>query len=309
MAPSPGQPNPLHTLAPAAAVFALWLLVCAGILALGAAPLDLSALQHALVPLFSLFFIVLLAALCAFFTLFQEPRFARFPALRRAMLLGSLALALALAAGVRGGVIAEGPAALVISANLIVFALLLGNALVSALRRPSELIPVCAVMSAADLFSVFAGPSKTMAASIETYYREGQVGAAPWSDFLLIKIAVPGAEHLVPVFGVADVIILAFLTAAARKFGIDDNVAGRAIEPKRFFPYFSAAACGLAAALLAAQALGVFLPALPAMALFFFGYTLPRHRAMRNMHRTEAIATVIGCALVAGLTASALVLF
>ncbi len=303
----------LFALWPVAAVFALWSLLSLGIRALGAAPLDFSALHHLLVPGFSVFFIVLIAWGCAFFTLVQEPFFERIPGLRRIMILGSLALAFGLAIAIRHEAVPRDPAFVLASANLVVFALLVGNYLVSALNRPSEIIPVCVVMSVADLFSVYAGPSKKIAATVETYYLSGQVGPAPWSDFLLVKIAVPGVEYMLPVFGVADVIILAFLTAAAKKFLLDDNVAGLGIgsrgPSKRPALYLPIAGVGLAAALLTAQFLNVFLPALPLMALFFLVYTLPRHPEMRRMQQTEWTATLIGCAFLFGLAASGMIGF
>jgi hypothetical protein len=159
-------------------------------------------------------------------------------------------------------------------------------------------------MSAADLLSVFAGPSKQMIKGIDVFYRDGRVGTVPWSDFLLVKIAVPGVGHLLPVFGVADVIILAFLIAAAHKFRLDDNFLGRRLgemgEGRRIFLWFPAAAAGLVFALLAAHGFSLFLPALPVIALFFLGYTLPRHPPMRLLQRTEWAVVCGSLALLSG---------
>jgi hypothetical protein len=310
MSSSLEHPIDQHAFWPTAAVFALWSLVSLGILAVGEAPVDPSTLYNFLVPLFSLLFIILIASSCALFTLYQEFYFVRRPGLRRIMIFSSLALGVGLAVAMRNDSVPRDPASVLASANLIVFALLIGNYLPSALKRPSELVPVCIVMSVADLFSVFAGPSKRIAASVETYYLGGQVGPVPWSDFLLVKIAVPGIEHTLPVFGVADVIILSFLTAAAGKFKISDNLAGPGIEEmrvsKRPAPYLPVAALGLACAVLAAQFLNVFLPALPVMGLFFLAFTLPRYPRMRQLQRTEWVAVIVGCAVFFGLTAASM---
>lgn len=48
----------------------------------------------------------------------------------------------------------------------------------------------------------------------------------PLADILVLKISVPGQENLLPVFGVADWIIVAFRAASVAKFNLNDNIAG-----------------------------------------------------------------------------------
>ena len=304
MIPAAVRPIPARAFLPAGAVFILFSLVPLGLLAPGPVSIEGATVARLLFPLFALIFIVILSLACAVFTLYQEPFLIRFPGLRRLIVLGSLALGAGLVLLLRHTESYREVLFVLASANLVVFALLLGNFLVSGLNRPSELVPVCIVMSAADLLSVFAGPSKQMIEGIDVFYRGGRVGTIPWSDFLLVKIAVPGVDHLLPVFGVADVIMLAFLIAAAHKFRIDDNLLGRGLgemeDCRRISLWFPAAAAGLTFALLAAHGFSMFLPALPVIALFFLGYTLPRHPKMRLLQRTEWAVVLISLALLSG---------
>jgi len=303
MTPASSQPFPACAFLPAGAIFVFLSLAPLGILSLSPAALP-GEFARLLVPVVALAFIVILSIACAVFTLYQEPWFIRFPGVRRLTLLISLALATGLVLLLRHTEIQREVFLALASANLVVFALLVGNFLVSGLHRPSELVPVCIVMSAADLLSVFAGPSKLIIETIDVYYRDGQVGAVPWVDFLLVKIAVPGASQLLPVFGVADVVILAFLIAAAHKFRLDDNLLGCGLDEmkarRRLSLWFPAAAAGLAVALLAAHGFNLFLPALPVIALCFLGYTLPRHPAMRLLQKTEWVVVVTGLVLLSG---------
>lgn len=295
---------PFRAFLPAGIVFILFSFVSLGLLATAPLSFDLSTFAPLLVPLAALIFIVMLSMACAVFTVYQEPLFARFQGLRRIMVLGALTLEAVLVSVLCHTHIHQNLFCALASANLVVMALLLGNFLVSGLNRPSELIPVCIVMSIADLISVVNGPSKQMIEGIEAFYRHGRLGAVPWSDFLLVKIAVPGVDHMLPVFGVTDVVVLAFLVAAAHKFRLNDNLLGRGLGDMpgwlclaRWFP---AAAGGLAFALLAAHGFDMFLPALPVIACFFLGYTVPRYPKMRLLGRTEWTVVSVSLAILCG---------
>jgi hypothetical protein len=304
MIPASVRQIPARAFLPAGGVFVTFSLVPLGLLTAGPIFLDGTAAARFLVPLFALIFIVMLSMACAVFTLYQETFFTRFPGLRRIMVLGSFTLGIGLVLLLRHADIQREVLFVPASANLVVFALLLGNFLATGLTRPSELVPVCSVMSVADLLSVFAGPSKQMVEGIDVFYRDGRVGPVPWSDFLLVKIAVPGVDHLVPVFGVADVVILAFLVAAAHKFRLDDNLLGRAlaeVQGRRCLArWFPAAGAGLFLALLAAHSFNLFIPALPVMAVLFLGYTLPRHPKMRMLRSSEWVVVIVCLALLSG---------
>ncbi|MGE4544294.1 MAG: hypothetical protein AB7D06_09300 [Pedobacter sp.] len=304
MTPVSLRPIPVRAFLPAGAVFMFFSLLPLGVLTAGPVSLGGAMVARFLIPASALIFIAILSLACAVFTLYQEPMFLRFPGIRRIMVLGSLSLGAGLFLLLRHTEMYRDVFFILASANLVLFALLLGNFLVAGLSRPSELVPVCIVMSVTDLLSVLAGPSKQMIEGIDVFYRNGRKGPVPLADFLLVKIAVPGVDHLLPVFGVADVVILAFLIAAAHKFQLDDNLLGRGFWEKkgcRRLPlWFPAAGAGLAFALLAAHGLGIFLPALPLVAVFFLGYTLPRHPKMRLLRRTEWAVVLISLAFLSG---------
>ena len=156
------------------------------------------------------------------------------------------------------------------TAHLLVMANVLGGWLVFPLRRMSELIPLGAVLLMADLFSVFRGPSREIAETLEKFYRSGMAGPAPLVDFVILRIPVPGATGLVPVFGVSDWIAVAFLSAAAHRFGVPDNLVGPG--PRENAPvalFFPAASAGLLAGMILAWTVGRFVPALPVVVMVF----------------------------------------
>ncbi len=177
------------------------------------------------------------------------------------------------------------------SANLLVFACLIGTWMAMAMKRPSELVPVCVVVSLSDLFSVFSGPTKHLAAGIKTYYAEGMQGPPPVTDFLLVKFALPGTETLVPVFGISDWIVIVFLSATAAKFRLNDNLAGKSVaamaDAARLSAYFPVTAAGLLAAIAAAHTTQRFLPALPFISLVFLCFMLIRYPRVRQLEKKE----------------------
>jgi hypothetical protein len=181
------------------------------------------------------------------------------------------------------------------TANLIVFANLLGSWITIALKRQAELVPVSVVVVLADLFSVFKGPSREIIENLTVYYEAGMAGSPPVFDFLVLKIAVPGMMQLVPAFGVSDWIIIAFFSAAAVKFGFNDNLAGKGINEmlsrRRPAFYFPVSAIGLFVAVQAAQALDIFLPAIPLVVIFFMSYTVMQYPDTRRLKRSDWLAT------------------
>jgi hypothetical protein len=193
------------------------------------------------------------------------------------------------------------------SSNLLVFAALLGSWMVAPLTRPAEIVPVCVVMTAADLFSVLAGPTREIASDLRIFYEGGMEGAAPAAESLLIKIAVPGFERLVPLFGVADWIMVVFLAAAVAKFGMNDNLAGPSLgsmlERRRVSFYVPVAASGLILAVLTAQGLDIFLPALPVVSVVFLGYILFRYPQARLLKYSDWVAILLVSGIAAGLIA------
>ncbi len=230
----------------------------------------------------------------------------RFAAVSEAWIGGRprLRTALLLALAVAGAVLAFLPGeagpwrAALGSANLLALALVLGTWLSAPLTRPAELVPVCAVMSFADIYSVLRGPTAYLAEGIEQYYRGGMEGPAPIGDYLLVKVAVPGLEAPMPLFGVADWVIVVFLASAALKFGMDDVEAG-------WRPGLAAGAAGLLLAVGLAQGLGLFIPALPVVALVFLGVTMVREPQVLRLVRSDwvclgAAGVVLGVLLAVG---------
>jgi hypothetical protein len=102
-------------------------------------------------------------------------------------------------------------------------------------------------------------------------------GPAPLVDFIILRIPVPGAGRLMPVFGVSDWIAAAFLSAAAFRFGVRDNLIGP--EPRKDRPvdfFLPAASAGLLAALFLAWTIDRFIPALPVVVVVFLLVTAVR---------------------------------
>jgi hypothetical protein len=187
--------------------------------------------------------------------------------------------------------------------NLLLFANLVGTWMTAPLKRPGELLPLCVVMALADIFSLMAGPTYDIARTVEDYYKTGMKGAIPAGDFILIKIGVIGRLGLMPVFGVADWIIVVFFSTAAAKFGMNDNLAGKGMDKmilqENISLYFSAAASGLLAAVFLAQYLNTFVPALPLVAALFLGYIMVRYPEARRINKREW-TLALGAVLIMG---------
>jgi len=192
------------------------------------------------------------------------------------------------------------------TANLIVFANLVGSWMAFPLKRATELVPVCLVMVLADLFSVMGGPTQKIIERLQEYYAGGMAGPVPAAEFILVKIAVPGADRLVSIFGLADWIMVVFLAAAAAKFNMNDNLAGPGAAGKgswRPIVYMPVSGMGLLTAVLLAHQLGLFLPALPFIVLFFMSYILVRYPEARRLSRSDWLTTggaaAVMCAIMA----------
>ncbi|PIE60949.1 MAG: hypothetical protein CSA29_05875 [Desulfobacterales bacterium] len=181
------------------------------------------------------------------------------------------------------------------AANLLFFACVAGHWLTLPLRRPAELIPLCIVMSMVDVFSVFKGPTKEFTHAIAAHYNSGAAGRPPMVDFILVKLPLPGMSELMPVFGVVDWILIVMLSGAAAKFDMNDNLFGR--DGKL---YFSAAALGLVFALLAARGAGIYLPALPMIAVCFFVVVAYRSSVVLKLSRNELPAMILAGVIACG---------
>ncbi|SCY79892.1 hypothetical protein SAMN05216233_12250 [Desulfoluna spongiiphila] len=144
------------------------------------------------------------------------------------------------------------------------------------LKSPAELLPLVSVMVCADAVSYLVGPTHHIAQDVAAYYTGGRQGLFPLYEVLLMKFPSPGTHALYPFFGVADWFMVVFLGSASRFFILGDRVAG-----------IPAAVLGLFLAVAAAWLLGVFVPALPVLALFYLAVMGMRHTAVFKPGRRE----------------------
>ncbi len=230
-------------------------------------------------------FVLLGCLLNTLFLVYADPWFHRHPGIRGGCLLFSLAAAGLMYLLAQHWLIKTPLFYMVYTANLLVLANLLGSWLVSPLQRQAELVLVCLVM--ADLFSIIRGPTHSFIKTIQVYYESGLAGPPPGADFLLVKIPLPGLNHLQPLFGVSDWIIIVFLSGAAAKFHINDNLAGKGLAAmtadRRAGVYVPVAAVALLIAIFAAGLLNRFIPALPVIAVLFVAFILFRYSSARQL--------------------------
>src|SRR6056297_1201 len=145
---------------------------------------------------------------------------------------------------------------------------LVGIILARYVKRLWEVLPLALVMMLADFSSWAVGPTADFARQIEDYYRAPE-GPLPLIDIVLVKLTYPGANGLVPVFGISDWIIVVFFAAVARRYRINDNIIGPARDPeqKGRGRYLPVSLVALFLAILLAHAGETFIPALPLIVL------------------------------------------
>jgi hypothetical protein len=268
------------------------------------------AIHPFIIPVSVILFMMIASFVTEIFIVYVDDYLTEIPFLRAFMLMWTAVVAISVylvttRAGIKGHVVSGFG-----TANLLVFACLCATWMTTGLKQPSELVPVCAVVALADLFSVLAGPTKHLAEGIAAYYEKGMEGPPPFTDYILIKITVPGISIPMPLFGVSDWLILVFFCSAMVKFGLNDSIGGMGIaainERKRLSFYFPVAAIGLAVAVLSAQVTGLFLPALPIMVLFFLGHSLWSHEGMRRLSAKEWRLLIVFSVVMISILVSAL---
>lgn len=160
--------------------------------------------------------------------------------------------------------------AVVKSGLLLLVATVTGAAMARYVNRLWELVPVCIVMTLADFASWMYGPTAGFTQQIQQYYL-APAGPPPLVDMLLVKLAFPGIAGLTPVFGLADWIMVVFFAIVARRYGVNDNLIGLPGETLarqgRIGCYLPVSVVALLLATMLAQATGLFIPALPVIAL------------------------------------------
>lgn len=156
------------------------------------------------------------------------------------------------------------------SSLLLLIATLTGAAMARYVRRLWELVPVCIVMTLADFASWLYGPTAGFSEEIQRYYLAPE-GPPPLVDMVLVKLAFPGEAGLAPVFGISDWIMVVFFALVASHHQVNDNLAGPSGESLarqgRIGRYLPVPVVALFVAIVLAQTTGLFVPALPVIAL------------------------------------------
>jgi hypothetical protein len=186
-------------------------------------------------------------------------------------------------------VVAWQPLLTVIKSGLLLLAAtVIGAALARYVHRLWEIVPVCIVMTLADLVSWSYGPTAGFTQEIKQYYLAPE-GPPPLIDMILIKLALPGPAGLAPIFGISDWIMVVFFAIVARRYEVNDNLLGPSGEKLarqgsigRYLPVSVAA---LFVAIVMAQTTGLFIPALPLIALIMLLWYTSRH--LRARRRTQ----------------------
>jgi hypothetical protein len=184
--------------------------------------------------------------------------------------------------------------------GLILLALPLGYWVGDRMDKVTNLVPLAVAMAFADIFSVFQGPSRRIAADMTEYQEkvyeamlqaqatappeQAATAAAaaaeaikvPWINYLFVHMPLP-LHDAAAVMGVGDFVILAFMFRAVWVHGLNVRVV-----------YLTTLAMTILA-LGASQVLGLALPALVSIAfgtIIVLWFTEPR---MRRLDRQEIV--------------------
>ncbi len=169
------------------------------------------------------------------------------------------------------------------SSLLLLIATITGAAMARYVHRLWEIVPVCVVMTLADFASWLYGPTASFTRQIQQYYLTPE-GPPPLVDMILIKLAFPGSTGLAPVFGISDWIMVVFFAIVANRYEVNDNMGGPSGETLarqgRIGRYLPVSVVALFIAIVLSQTTGLFIPALPLIALimllWYFGRYLLR---------------------------------
>jgi hypothetical protein len=171
------------------------------------------------------------------------------------------------------------------SGLLLLVATVTGAALARYVHRLWELVPICIVMTLADFSSWLYGPTAGFSRQIQQYYLTPE-GPPPLIDMVLIKLVFPGPAGLAPVFGISDWIMVVFFAIVARRHGVNDNLIGVSGETLarqgRIGRYLPVSVVALFVATVLAQVTGLFIPALPLIALIMLFWYAVRYLRRRR---------------------------
>jgi hypothetical protein len=103
---------------------------------------------------------------------------------------------------------------------------------------------------------------------------------------ILVKLVFPGDVGLAPAFGISDWIMVVFFAILARRFEANDNLFGISGEilarAGRVGLYLPVSVAALFAAILLAQLTGLFVPALPLIAVIMLAWYSARFLLVRG---------------------------
>jgi len=176
--------------------------------------------------------------------------------------------------------------AAVATANLLFGATILGALLSVAVKRVGELVPVCLTAVAADVMSVYKGPTKAIAEDISKYYSSGLEGRPPLVDSVLIKAGVPGFEVPVPLFGVSDWILLVVLSSALLRLNKTDNLLSQTEDYCNFF-FMPVTVLALYASIVTAQITHIFLPAMVFICTLFLLFIIAKYKVHLFLEKVD----------------------
>ena len=150
-------------LLPIFVLYCLWVIISLLVLYLGTVIPYSRIPTNITVPVSTVSFIILASFITAGFMVYQERRLRDTTSLLYFSLVSTVVIAAGLFLYVRVTGKTNNLIFIIGTANLLVFANLLGTWIVNPLKRPAELAPVCVVMSLTDLFSVLGGPTQQIA--------------------------------------------------------------------------------------------------------------------------------------------------
>ena len=174
------------------------------------------------------------------------------------------------------------------SGLLLLVATLIGAALARYVQRLWEIVPICIVMTLADFSSWLYGPTAAFTQQIQQYYQTAE-GPRPLIDIVLIKFVSPGSVALQPIFGISDWIMVVFFALVACRHGVNDNLVGASGETLarkgKIGRYLPVSVVALFVAIQLAQATGLFVPALPLIALIMLLWYAVRYLVLPRRWR------------------------
>jgi hypothetical protein len=170
------------------------------------------------------------------------------------------------------------------TALLLLVATVTGSAMARYIDKLWEIVPVCLVMTLADFASWLYGPTAGFTQAIQQHY-QAPSGPPPLVDMILVKLAFPGASGLLPAFGISDWIMVVFFAIVAARHEVNDNLIGACGEKQaqqgRVGCYLPVSVVALFMAMTLAQTTGLFIPALPVIALVMMLWYSLRYLLLR----------------------------